>query len=114
MKVTVSEHKTLNTSKGINKDRALKGESEKDICDYLKNQGVIAVKRFTIKKEFDTIETNILLLTFNSVSVPNSVKIFYRIIPVDIYVPNPLRCYNCLRFGHHESDCPADYASICE
>ena len=114
LKVTVSEHKTLNTSRGIIKDRALKGESEKDICDYLKNQGVIAVKRFTIKKEFDTIETNTLLLTFNSVSVPNSVKIFYRIIPVDIYVPNPLRCYNCQRFGHHESDCPADYASICE
>ena len=43
LKVTVSEHKTLNTSKGIIKDRALKGESEKDICDYLKNQGVIAV-----------------------------------------------------------------------
>ena len=114
LKVTVSEHKTLNTSRCIIKDSALKGESEKDICDYLKNQGVIAVKRFTIKKEFDTIETNTLLLTFNSVSVPNSVKIFYRIIPVDIYVPNPLRCYNCQRFGHYESDCPADYASICE
>ena len=51
LKVTVSEHKTLNTSRGIIKDRALKGESEKDICDYLKNQGVIAVKRFTIKKD---------------------------------------------------------------
>ena len=62
MKVKVSEHKTLNTSRGIIKDRALKGESEKDICDYLKNQGVTAVKRFTIKKEFDIIETNTLLL----------------------------------------------------
>ena len=76
LKVTVSEHRTLNTSKGIIKDRALKGEGEKDICDYLKNQGVIAVKRFTIKKEFDTTETNSLLLTFNSVSVPKSVRIF--------------------------------------
>ena len=78
LKVTVSEHRILNTSKGIIKDRALKGESEKDICDYLKNQGVIAVKRFTIKKEFDTIETNTLLLTFNSVSVPKSVNIFLQ------------------------------------
>ena len=103
LNVTVSEHKTLNTSKGIIKDRALKGEAEANICEYLQSQGVIAVKRFTIKKNYDTIPTNTLLLTFNSVTVPNSLKIFYRVIPVEIYVPNPLRCFNCQRFGHHES-----------
>ena len=53
------------------------------------------------------IETNTLLLTFNTVTVPKSLKI-------EIYVPNPLRCFNCQRFGHHESDCPVDYASVCE
>ena len=39
LKVTVTEHKTLNTSRGIIKDRTLKGESEYAICEYLKNQG---------------------------------------------------------------------------
>ena len=112
--MTVTEHKTLNSSKGIIKDRTLRGESETDICDYLKNQGVIAVKRFTIKKDHETIETNTLLLTFNMVTVPKSLKIFYRIIPVDIYVPNPTRCFNCPKLGHHESNCPVDYASVCE
>ena len=48
--MTVSEHHTLNTSKGIIRDRAFKGESEENIKEYLKDQGVIAVKRFTIKK----------------------------------------------------------------
>ena len=24
---------------------------------------------------------------------------------VDPYLPNPLRCYNCEKFGHHESKC---------
>ena len=114
LNVNVSEHKTLNTSKGIIKDRTLKGESEANICEYLQNQGVIAVKRFTIKKNYDVIETNTLLLTFNTVTVPKSLKIFYRVIPVEIYVPNPLRCFNCQRFGQHESDCPIDYASVCE
>ena len=56
--VTVSEHKTLNTSKRIIRDRTLKGESEENIAEYLKNQGVIAVKRFTIKKGHSYIETN--------------------------------------------------------
>ena len=48
--VTVSEHNTLNSSKGIIRDRQLKGETEADILEYLKSQGVTAVKRFTIKK----------------------------------------------------------------
>ena len=48
------------------------------------------------------------------VTVPKSLKIFYRIIPVDIYVPNPTRCFNCQTLGHHESNCPVDYASVCE
>ena len=26
-------------------------------------------------------------------------------VNVEVYVPNPLRCYNCQFFGHHESRC---------
>ena len=114
LKVSVTEHKSLNTSKGIIRDRMLKGEKEDDIFEYLKEQGVVACKRFTIKKDHETVQTNTLLLTFNSVSVPKSLKIFYRIVPVDVYVPNPLRCFNCQRFGHHETNCPVDIRSVCE
>ena len=31
-----------------------------------------------------------------------------------MYVPNPLRCFNCQRFGHHETNCPVDIGSVCE
>ena len=85
--VTVTEHNTLNSSKGIIRDRALKGLPEQEILEYLKDQGVTAVKRFTIKKDQGVIETNTLLLTFNMINVPKNLKIFYRIIPVDIYIP---------------------------
>ena len=114
IKVAVSEHKTLNSSKGIIKDRALKGESEEDIVNYLKPQGVIAAKRFKIKKDYSFVETNTVLLTFNSATIPANLKIFYRIIPVELYIPNPLRCFNCQKFGHHESSCPVDPGSVCE
>ena len=112
--VTVTEHNTLNSSKGIIRDRALKGLPEQEILEYLKDQGVTAVKRFTIKKYQGVIETNTLLLTFNMINVPKNLKIFYRIIPVDIYIPNPLRCFNCQKFSHNENNCPEDIGSVCK
>ena len=112
--VQVSEHKTLNSSKGIIRDRALKGESDDNIRENLQEQGVIAAKRFKVKKGHDFVDTNRILLTFNSVVPPKTLKIFYRIIPVEMYVPNPLRCFNCQRFGHHENNCPVDIGSVCE
>ena len=112
--VSVSEHKTLNTCKGKIRDRTLKGESEENILEYLRNQDVIAVKRFKIQKGHSQIETNTLLLTFKKIEVPKSLRIYYRFVPVDVYIPNPLRCYNCQRFGHHEMNCPEDIGSVCE
>lgn len=112
LEVTVSEHTTLNTSKGIIKDRMLKEESEENIVEYLKPQGVIGCKRFTIRKALQKIQTNTLLLTFNTPNVPKDLKIFYRMIPVEIYIPNPLRCFCCHRFGHHENNCTAE--KICQ
>ena len=50
--------KTLNSSKGIIRDRGLKGESEDNIKEYLQEQGVTAVKRFKVKKV-----TNLLVPT---------------------------------------------------
>ena len=112
--VEVSEHKTLNSSKGIIRDKALKSETKENIKDYLQDQGVTAVKIFKIKKGHDLVRTNTLLLTFNSVVPQQSLKNFYRVIPAEVYVPNPLRYFNCQRFGHHENNCPVDLGSICE
>ena len=44
----------------------LKGESEDNIVEYLHPQGVTACKRFKIKKDGNLVETNTLLLTFES------------------------------------------------
>ena len=112
--VEVTTHKTLNSSKGIIRDRNLKGESDENILEYLENQGVTAVKRFKVKKGQDLVSTNTFLLTFNTVVPPKSLKIFFQIINVELYVPNPLRCFNCQKFGHHEDKCPVDPGSVCE
>ena len=84
--VEVTEHTTLNSSKGIIRNKILKTETEDNILEYLKPQGVTHVKRFKVKRNNDYINTNTLLLTFNTIVPPKSLKIFYEIIPVDIYI----------------------------
>ena len=56
LNVTVTEHKTLNSCKGIIRDRMLKYETEESVTEYLKTQEVTACKRFTIKKDGNLIE----------------------------------------------------------
>ena len=81
--VEVTEHKSLNSSKGIIRNPILRAETEENILEYLKPQGVTHVKRFTIRKNNEIINTNTLLLTFNSVVNPKALKIFYQIIQVE-------------------------------
>ena len=47
---------------------------------------------------------NTLILTFNSLKIPESLKICYLNILVSQFVPNSLRCYKCQKFGHVWSD----------
>ena len=114
LKVSVSEHNSLNKSRGIVKDRTLKGETEENIVEYLAPQGVIACKRFRIKKDNVRVDTNMLLLTFNTTTLPQNIKIFYRTVPVEQFIPNPLGCFNCQKFGHHEDNCKLIDAVICD
>ena len=74
--VEVTEHKSLNSSKGIIRNPILRAETEENILEYLKPQRVTLVKRFTIRKNNEIINTNTLLLTFNSVVIPKTLKIF--------------------------------------
>ena len=46
---------------------------------------------------------NQILLNFNSPKIPDSLKICYLIIPVTQYLPNPVLCYKCQRFGYFTS-----------
>ena len=68
--VEVSEHKTLNSSKRIIRDKTLKGKSDDNIRENLQEQGVTAAKRFKVKTGHDFVDTNTILLTFNSVVPP--------------------------------------------
>ncbi|GBO04155.1 hypothetical protein AVEN_136114-1 [Araneus ventricosus] len=103
--VTVSSHSSLNQSKGVISESELQNELESDILDELRNQNVTAVKRISIRKDGQLIPTKHLILTFNLSSISKSVHIAYFNLSVRPYIPNPLRCYKCQRFGHTVQSC---------
>ena len=57
------------------------------------------------KKNGETIDTNTYIMTFNIHKIPKEIEIGYQKINVESYIPNPLRCYKCRRFGHHQDQC---------
>jgi len=100
-------HKTLNTSKGVIRDRerCLQSLTEDEIASELSSQGVTDVKRFTARKNNETIKLNTYLLTFSSSSLPSKIKAGYNVLGVELYIPKPLRCYKCQQYGHGTRNC---------
>ena len=48
---------------------------------------------------------NTFVFTFNTSILPKQLKVAFLRVSVDPYIPNPLRCYQCQVFGHHENKC---------
>lgn len=110
--IVASLHKSLNSSKGIIRDPNLKNSSTSEIVENLKTQGVSSVRRISIKRSGTIIQTNTYVVTFNRPKPPPSLKVFYSSIKVDSYIPNPLRCFNCQKFGHHENNCKSSEVCV--
>ena len=77
-----------------------------DIKEGMVEQRVTDVRRITVRRDGDTkLMNTYVLITFNSPTLPTVVKIGFMQVKVDVYIPNPLRCYSCQVFGHHENKC---------
>ena len=98
-------HEKLNTSKGVIRSRELALATEDEIASALGKQGVTNIKRISIKKGEERIQTNTYILTFNKPQTPKDVKIGYCLERVEQYVPAPLRCFKCQKFGYHREAC---------
>ena len=105
LKIKAFPHNSLNTSKGVVRSSELSLCTLDEIKTYLQSQGVSNVKRISIKRDGEIINTNTYIFTFNRSQLPKELKVGYNLLKVTPYIPNPLRCYNCQKFGHHESKC---------
>ncbi|GFX54073.1 putative RNA-directed DNA polymerase from transposon BS [Trichonephila clavipes] len=101
----ITPHKSLNSSRGVISEPDLLITSEAEILEGFSNQGVIQVRQITIKKDTAIIPTKHLILTFSSPTLPQTIKAGYLNCKIRPYIPNPLRCFKCQRFGHSQTAC---------
>ncbi|GBO42959.1 hypothetical protein AVEN_8358-1 [Araneus ventricosus] len=103
--VTVNPHATLNSSKGFISCGELLNESVEKITKELSSQGVSHVRRISIRRDGQLLNTKHLILTFDSAKLPENIEAGYMRLSVITYIPNPLRCFQCQRFGHSKTSC---------
>ena len=99
------EHPFLNSSRAKIYCPAIMNLEETEITEGLKSEGVVGTRK--IKKWKDGILTNtpLIILTFDSPVIPEEIKVGYLNLKTELYIPNPLRCTMCQRFGHGKKRC---------
>ena len=103
--ITVTAHRTKNSSQGVVYCTDLEGVSNDDIADGLAECGVSSARRIMTKRRGTWVPTHSVVLSFNQEELPRDVTIGYVRVKVRPYIPNPMRCYRCQRFGHTRIAC---------
>ena len=105
--ISASPHRTLNSSHGIirYRDDDLSELTDAEICKELEPQGIINVKRFISRKTGQEVKLNTVLITFNTLNIPTSIRIGLYNVKVNPYIPNPVRCFKCQKFGNGQGQC---------
>lgn len=78
--VEITPHKALNYSKGVITCRDLLNCSTQEILKGVQPAGVIEIKRITTRREGNLVDTASLILTFNTPTLPKTIKVaFYSL-----------------------------------
>ncbi|KAG7199851.1 hypothetical protein KM043_018846 [Ampulex compressa] len=113
MAVHTSAHKSLNYNKGIITCPDLLNCTIEELQSELADQGIIDVRRITRKRDGEIMPTASIILTFNKPTLPDKIKAGFHSINVRTYIPNPMRCFRCQRYGHTSINCNNDEVCAC-
>ena len=102
--IQVSIHKALNSSHGVICYCELSSMTETEIKTELQEQGVVQVPRVTEKEDSEKVHTTTLFLTFSTPDLPKEIMVGHLNVKAALFVPNPMRCFNC-KFGHTSQHC---------
>ncbi|GBN63082.1 hypothetical protein AVEN_116886-1 [Araneus ventricosus] len=102
--VETSFHKTLNVSRGVLFNPDFIHVTEAEFLEELRDQNVFAARRINIRRDCRLIPTQ-HVLTLQTPILPKSIKAGYINCKLRPYIPNPLRCFKCQRYGHSQHSC---------
>ncbi|XP_058816037.1 uncharacterized protein LOC131679343 [Topomyia yanbarensis] len=103
--VTASEHATLNTCRFVITCRDLYYLNDEEILEGLREQKVTKVERIMKKVDGELVKTSNFILTMSVPVRPEKIKVAFISVPTRPYYPRPMRCFQCLRYGHLGRDC---------
>ncbi|GBL79143.1 hypothetical protein AVEN_92391-1 [Araneus ventricosus] len=103
--VETSFHKTLNVSRGVLSNPDFIHVTEAEFVEELRDQNVCAARRINIRRDGRLIPTQHVVLTFQTPVLPKSIKAGYINCKLRPYIPNPLRCFTCQRYGYSQQSC---------
>ena len=95
--VKASAHRSLNLSRCIVSSPEFIDIDVDEITQELQPLGVNKVRKLGNR--------GTLLLTFGSPTYPSYINFFYTRLRTREYIPDPLRCYRCNKFGHSSTAC---------
>ena len=103
--IDVSPHYSLNTKKEVIKMPRHKRCTDDEILEVLKAEGIIKVDRISVFRDGQRKLTGTFILTFQSQILPKYIRVVYYRVAVSQFIPNPVKCYKCQKFGHTKFNC---------
>ena len=103
--VRVSAHRSLNSCKGVVRSFDLATMDPNEIVAELSSSGVTEARVITQMRNGERKITPVVVLSFLGGSVPQAIRAGYINLKVSPYIPNPMKCIKCHRFGHTERTC---------
>ncbi|XP_067633208.1 uncharacterized protein [Eurosta solidaginis] len=103
--VEILLHNSLNSVKGTIYAPFICQLADEEIIEGLKDQGVIAVHKFTKLNNGKREPTGAILLTIEKYTLPSRIEVAWRTLDIRPYYPNPMRCKTCQLLGHTTKRC---------
>ena len=103
--IAVSPHYSLNIKKGVIRCPDIKECSDEEILEGPKDEGVIKLDRISVFRDGQRKPTGTFILAFQSQTLPKYIRVGYYRMAVSQFIPNPVRCYKCQKFGHTKFNC---------
>ena len=104
--VTVEPHISLNSSKGVVRSEEFRFVDAEEMESI---PGVLKAEPILVKRDKKRIKSGTWILTFDTPVCPGHIDVCWLRVRVSTFVPKPLRCFKCQRFGHKGTKCKSKF-----